>query len=282
MTLPADIAERLRAHAGFVENGGCADHGMTDEPWLLREAADEIDRLTGTLARPTLNLDLIEVVAMGLCAKTAIKNGGAGHGCWWELGAEAKDGFRDIAGSLIASQPPPAAPVEPVLSGLQEDLILMGFHNEPAATVETENDHNCECSVCAERYAQLRCSAGSEPVEFINRRLADLAEANSLYGKDQRLGAPDKIARNNREISWLKELRSIILTEPQPVAVPERYVVQSEQVRGESRSYWIEPRPVSLHGKPAVIEDFGTNRRKAEKRCAELNAALSLSRPKRG
>lgn len=54
----------------------------------------------------------------------------------------------------------------------------------------------------------------SEPVAFIDRRLEDLAEANALYGKDQRLGAPDKVARNDREISWLKDLISIILTTP--------------------------------------------------------------------
>jgi hypothetical protein len=63
--------------------------------------------------------------------------------------------------------------------------------------------------------ADHQCSADIEAVAFINNRLADLAEANALYGKDQRLSAPDKIARNDREISWLKELRSIILTEPQ-------------------------------------------------------------------
>lgn len=54
----------------------------------------------------------------------------------------------------------------------------------------------------------------------------------------------------------------------------ERYVVQSELVRGEQRAYWIEPRPVSLHGRPPVVEEFGTNKRKAHKRCDELNAAL--------
>lgn len=70
------------------------------------------DRNIPDVAQPTLDIDLIEVVAMGICAKTAIKNGGSGHGCWWELGTEAKDGFRDIAKSLLAAQPP-AAPVEP-------------------------------------------------------------------------------------------------------------------------------------------------------------------------
>jgi hypothetical protein len=49
-----------------------------------------------------------------------------------------------------------------------------------------------------------------DPVAFINTRLADLEEANAIYGKDQRLGAPDKIARNDREISWLKDLRSML------------------------------------------------------------------------
>lgn len=48
------------------------------------------------------------------------------------------------------------------------------------------------------------------PLAFIDARLEDLAEANAIYGKDTRLGAPDKIARNNREISWLKDLRSMI------------------------------------------------------------------------
>ncbi len=52
------------------------------------------------------------------------------------------------------------------------------------------------------------------------------------------------------------------------------YVVQSAQVRGEPRLYWIEKREPN---KPRMgrcvncIEDFGTNRRKAERRCAELN-----------
>ena len=45
----SDIVEQLQAHAGFIENGGCADHGMTDEPWLLREAADEIKRLRAVI-----------------------------------------------------------------------------------------------------------------------------------------------------------------------------------------------------------------------------------------
>src|SRR5687768_5014844 len=51
----------------------------------------------------------------------------------------------------------------------------------------------------------------SDPIAFINARLTDLAEANALYGKDQRLNAPDKIARNDREISWLKDLRTVIV-----------------------------------------------------------------------
>lgn len=44
--------------------------------------------------------------------------------------------------------------------------------------------------------------------EQINRRLEDLAEANAIYGNDVRLDAPSKVDRNNREISWLKDLRS--------------------------------------------------------------------------
>jgi hypothetical protein len=54
------------------------------------------------------------------------------------------------------------------------------------------------------------CPGLPEPIAMINRRLEDLAEANAIYGNDQRLSAPDKIARNDREISWLKDLRSTI------------------------------------------------------------------------
>jgi hypothetical protein len=39
-----ELVKKLRAHAGFIENGGCADHSMMDEPWLLREAADALQR----------------------------------------------------------------------------------------------------------------------------------------------------------------------------------------------------------------------------------------------
>jgi Lar family restriction alleviation protein len=51
-------------------------------------------------------LDVVDILAMGLCAKTAIKNGGAGHGCWWELGIEAKDAFRAAATNLLDRQSP--------------------------------------------------------------------------------------------------------------------------------------------------------------------------------
>lgn len=72
----------------------------------------------------------------------------------------------------------------------------------PALTTASDADER------AKELATLR----GEPVAFINRRLEDLAEANAIYGKDHRLGAPDKIARNDREISWLKDLRSVIAT----------------------------------------------------------------------
>lgn len=69
-----------------------------------------------------------------------------------------------------------------------------------------------------------------DPTTFINARLTDLAEANALYGKDQRLGAPDKVARNDREISWLKDLRTIIayhdVAQAEPVAIDrERFCI---------------------------------------------------------
>ena len=53
------------------------------------------------------------------------------------------------------------------------------------------------------------------PLAFIDARLQDLAEANALYGKDNRLSAPDKIARTDREISWLKDLRSMLVVNQQ-------------------------------------------------------------------
>lgn len=56
-----------------------------------------------------------------------------------------------------------------------------------------------------------------EAKRLINDRLEDLATANALYGKDLRLSAPDKIERNNREITWLKDLRSYLALSSQPV-----------------------------------------------------------------
>lgn len=60
--------------------------------------------------------------------------------------------------------------------------------------------------------AKEACAALRDASAFVETRLTDLAEANALYGKDQRLSAPDKIARNDREISWLKDLRSLIVS----------------------------------------------------------------------
>lgn len=53
-----------------------------------------------------------------------------------------------------------------------------------------------------------------------------------------------------------------------------RYYVQSGCVRGERRSYWIEDRldkNIGRHRK--CVEDFGVEKRKADRRCAELNAS---------
>lgn len=60
------------------------------------------------------------------------------------------------------------------------------------------------------------------------------------------------------------------------------YVVQSSQVRGERRSYWIEkrdPKRPRTGRHEECIADFGTNKRRAEKRCTELNAELSRQAP---
>lgn len=58
-----------------------------------------------------------------------------------------------------------------------------------------------------------------EAKRLINERLEDLQTANALYGKDQRLSAPDKVARNDREISWLKDLRSYLSASPREMVV---------------------------------------------------------------
>lgn len=150
-------------------------------------------------------------------------------------------------------------------------LSLLASQPSPAATVETKPFYG------AEYPSYPNCNGGcglgcTHDIEQRQRSSAATGDDIELLRADIR----DSRAINDALRDEIDRLRAV----PQPVAVPERYVVQSEQVRGESRSYWIEPRPVSLHGKPAVIEDFGTNRRKAEKRCAELNAALSLTRPK--
>ena len=50
-----------------------------------------------------------------------------------------------------------------------------------------------------------------DPVACINRRLEDLEEANALYERDKLYREPE-IARNNREISCLKDIRSLLLT----------------------------------------------------------------------
>ena len=58
-----------------------------------------------------------------------------------------------------------------------------------------------------------------EAKRLINERLEDLQTANALYGKDQRLSAPDKVARNDREISWLKDLRSYLSASPREMGL---------------------------------------------------------------
>lgn len=57
------------------------------------------------------------------------------------------------------------------------------------------------------------------------------------------------------------------------------YRVQSEQVRGERRSYWIEKRSSggAFYRRPTIVQDFGTNKRAAEKRCDELNALVATN-----
>lgn len=58
------------------------------------------------------------------------------------------------------------------------------------------------------------------------------------------------------------------------------FYVQSGQVRGERRSYWIEER-INFRRRRCV-EDFGTNKRRAEKRCEELNAGRALLASSKG
>jgi len=49
----AGLVEKLEAHAGFMENGGICEHSMTDEPGLLREAAQRIRELEVALVAET-------------------------------------------------------------------------------------------------------------------------------------------------------------------------------------------------------------------------------------
>ena len=55
-----------------------------------------------------------------------------------------------------------------------------------------------------------------------------------------------------------------------------RYYVQSSQVRGERRAYWIEDRWDGGYGfrDRTCVVDFGTRKLAAERRCAQMNDAL--------
>lgn len=53
-------------------------------------------------ALEVLTGELVEIVAIGLCAKSAIEMGGPGHGRWWELGDDAKGVFRGLARVFLA------------------------------------------------------------------------------------------------------------------------------------------------------------------------------------
>lgn len=85
---------RVRCTACRVESGW-GDYGyQVLELWNVRS-----DILVAATAQGTAvdDLSLLDVVAMGLCAKSAIQNGGAGHGRWWELSEETKSAFRELA-----------------------------------------------------------------------------------------------------------------------------------------------------------------------------------------
>lgn len=135
----------------------------------------------------------------------------------------------------IAEANPPAAPV-----ALRR--IVLDALNEVAPAVENLATHQEQCDfdgvmVKVSRQALYEvlnainevaiqaAITSPAPVEagvreakrLINDRLEDLATANALYGKDLRLSAPDKIERNNREITWLKDLRSYLALSSQPV-----------------------------------------------------------------
>jgi hypothetical protein len=60
-----------------------------------------------------------------------------------------------------------------------------------------------------------------EVFKAIDDRLADLREANEIFRKDSRLSAQDGIHRNDREIRFLKDLRSEVIL----AALPSRAVV---------------------------------------------------------
>lgn len=57
-------------------------------------------------------------------------------------------------------------------------------------------------------------TAQREAIARINERLADLVGANEVHAKRMLLSDENAIARNNREASWLKDLRSILALKP--------------------------------------------------------------------
>ena len=57
-------------------------------------------------------------------------------------------------------------------------------------------------------------AAQREAIARINERLADLVGANEVHAKRMLLSDENAIARNNREASWLKDLRSILALKP--------------------------------------------------------------------
>lgn len=59
--------------------------------------------------------------------------------------------------------------------------------------------------------------------------------------------------------------------------IDPRFYVQSSQVRGEKRAYWIEDRHQGTFSYRHCVQDFGTRKRAAEKECARLNAECAVS-----
>lgn len=141
----SDLIERLRAHAGFLESGGCVDHQLTDEAALLTEAADEIERLRLSckgvegwreIETHDGSRTPVLIVAGGMVGEAYFRSEANGdddyHGWWWANEGPG-DYYDDVIDDPVTHwMPLPAAPVSP--SPLMDFGASRVRHQPSAAT----------------------------------------------------------------------------------------------------------------------------------------------------